>query len=134
MAKHLPTKQRDLNRPQTASRRKIVDVFYVQPILNQQISPQLWKEYQADLTRYHQWVRQGKQSDVQRDLTYRFAAGMLLLEPGKKTDQIPTLYPIKLEVDNESSPDCTVLRIDALDTTGFLFRVYKCAGIERNLY
>ncbi len=102
-------------------RKKIVDVFTVQPFEEQTITKELWAGFQADLTRFHHLVIQNRFPELQREITKRFAAGMQKLEQNKDQQIIPTLYPIQLDVDNDSSPDFTVLRINALDTTGFLF-------------
>lgn len=108
--------------------RKIVDVFYVQPLPGVQITDTDWDQYLADFSRYHQMIRQNKRADMVRELTRRFAARMKTSQP-EHTVQIPALYPIELQIDNETSPTETVLRIHGTDTTGFLFELTNALAL-----
>ena len=108
--------------------RKIVDVFYVQSLPGVTITSADWEQYLVDFSRYHQMIRQNKRAEMVGELTRRFAARMLGAQP-EHPSHIPALYPIELQIDNDTSPDQTVLRIHGTDTTGFLFELTNALAL-----
>ncbi len=117
------------------SRRKIVDVFTVKPVelgLAGKITPETWQQYDSDLTALFDRLHRGEQREVQGELAKR----VVLALPHHPSEP-KTLYPVDLKIDNEISERHTVLRIDALDTFGFLYELTNAlalAGINvRNM-
>jgi glutamate-ammonia-ligase adenylyltransferase len=106
------------------TRRKIVDVFTVRPVLGQ-IEPDCWTRYTADLVDLVRQLHAGKQREAQGKLAKR--VGLALRDvPGTTT----TLYPVDIEIDNEASNRHTVLRIEAPDTVGFLYEFTNALALN----
>lgn len=103
------------------SRRKIVDVFQVEAIEGVTIDPESWTRYAADLTAYHNLVRANRRREMLGDLTRRVAVALHEREHTNGQQAVPALYPIEIEIDNQTSKLYTVLRIEAPDTVGFLY-------------
>jgi glutamate-ammonia-ligase adenylyltransferase len=102
------------------SRRKIVDVFTVMPMEGRKLKEDVWARYAEDLADFLRMVRAGARREAQGALAIRVAtslqkAGLLNASLAK------TLYPIEIQIDNESSDQYTVMRINSLDTFGFLY-------------
>ncbi|MBI3941801.1 MAG: glutamine synthetase adenylyltransferase [Chloroflexi bacterium] len=129
----------------TDTRRKIVDVFTVLPV-HQRVQPQIWTDYADDLGRLLRGLRDGDQQEVQGELARRAAAAAAAspfaygsTPPGAGSPpRLPgataaTLYPIEIEIDNAASDIYTVLRIDAPDTTGFLYEFTNALALN-NIY
>ncbi len=92
--------------------RKIVDVFVVQPSL-----PEVdWVAYTDDLITFTKQLRQGRQLEVQGAIAKRVAATLSNQPKG-----LDKLYPIDIEIDNDSAKRHTIVQIDAPDTIGFLY-------------
>lgn len=96
-------------------RQKIVDVFTVRSVLDR-ATEDLWLRYAEDLANLLYQLQHGQQRDVQGELAHRAA-----LTLHEMAEQPHTLYPVEVEIDNESSDHYTVLRIDTPDTFGFLY-------------
>lgn len=109
--------------------RKIVDVFYLSPLPGVKVTPDLWNRYRTDFSGYHRLIRENKRDEVIGELTRRFADRMEHTQTGSGT-AVPTLFPIELEIDNDTSPLDTVLRIRGTDTTGFLFELTNALAIS----
>jgi len=102
-----------------ASRRKIVDVFTVRPVdanLSTESIEKMWVHYIDDLVTFFQRLHRGEQREAQGELAKQVAVA-LTHSPSTPAK----LYPVDIEIDNESSKRHTVLRIDAPDTVGFLY-------------
>ena len=98
------------------NRRKIVDVFIVRSVNNKLITPELWSGYAEDLRKLLMKMEAGQRRNARGDLAKRVGEvfqGM--------TSQDTTLYPIDLEIDNDSSDIYTVINIGTPDTVGFLY-------------
>lgn len=128
----------------TDARRKIVDVFTVLRV-HEQVQPQIWTDYADDLSRLLRGLQDGNQQEVQGELARRAAAATAAaatfshgsIQPGTPP-RLPgaaagTLYPIEIEIDNTASDIYTVLRIDAPDTTGFLYEFTNALALN-NIY
>ncbi len=121
-----PKRRKSRKRTRTISkgipkpRRKIVDVFTVRPVKTN-ISPttvaETWSRYTDDLTMLLQHLQQGDQHAVQGKLAKRVAITLDQTPTGVST----TLYPVDIEIDNEASDRHTILRIESVDTVGFLY-------------
>ncbi|MBI4927517.1 MAG: glutamine synthetase adenylyltransferase, partial [Anaerolineae bacterium] len=111
------------------ARRKIVDVFDVQPQPGQAVTEELWARYAADLENYQHMARAGRRRELQGDLTRRVANA---LQGGEHSapSSVPALYPIEITIDNDASDQHTVLRIEAQDTFGFLYELTNALAIS----
>jgi glutamate-ammonia-ligase adenylyltransferase len=102
------------------SRRKIVDVFTVMPMEGQKPRADIWGRYAEDLAVFLRMVRAGARREAQGGLAVRVATG--LQKSGTLSASLAkTLYPIEIQIDNEASDQYTVMRINSLDTFGFLY-------------
>jgi [glutamine synthetase] adenylyltransferase / [glutamine synthetase]-adenylyl-L-tyrosine phosphorylase len=113
------------------SRRKIVDVFTVQPVEPGPLDAGKWVRYAADLENYLRMLRTNRRSEAQGDLTKRIATGLQNSELIHSEQFIPALYPIGIKLDNEVSERHTMLRIDSPDTFGFLYEFTNALAINR---
>ncbi len=102
-------------KPATNSQRKIVDVFTVRP-LHQDVIEETWISYTDDLTALTERLHQAQQHEAQGELAKRVAVA--LRDMSADTSK---LYPVDIELDNESSDQYTILNIAALDTFAFLY-------------
>lgn len=113
--------------PHRKSKSKIVDVFIVSP-LNASITPDTWTRYAADLAGLLAYLDAGKKNEAQGKLVKQLASLY------QKINQAPQqLYPVDIEIDNDTSEHTTILRIEALDTIGFLYEFTNAlalAGIQ----
>ncbi|MFN8456072.1 MAG: glutamine synthetase adenylyltransferase [Anaerolineae bacterium] len=107
------------------SRRKIVDVFTVRAV-TAQLTPDLWQRYAADLQSLMGRLAAGAQREAQGELAKRVASAVSAV-----TERPKTLYPIDIDLDNEASPQYTLLRIDAPDTVGFLYELTNALALNR---
>ncbi|MCD6290336.1 MAG: glutamine synthetase adenylyltransferase [Anaerolineae bacterium] len=105
-------------------RRKIVDVFTVAAVRGD-VSADTWSRYEEDLEALVRRLSKGEQREAQGELAKR-VADALRDTRGTTT----TLYPVEIEIDNTSSERYTVLRIDALDTIGFLYEFSNALALS----
>lgn len=116
---------------QKDSRRKIVDVFIVQPVNDDALEESLWARYTADLAGYLNRLRAGERREVQGDLLKRVANVLHEGTHFPAGDFVPTLYPIEIQIDNDLSDRHTVLQIEAPDTFGFLYELSNALALNR---
>ena len=107
------------------ARQKIVDVFTVRPEYGE-ITAETWARYAADLEGLLRLMHEGQRTEARGWLAKRVATALHGL-----ADAAPTLYPIEIEVDNESSERYTVLHITAADTIGFLYELTNALAMSR---
>ncbi len=100
--------------------RKIVDVFSVHRSASQ---PGDWEDYGRDLARLLSGLASGERRAVRSDLA-RLVAGAV-----REANVAPSLAPIVVELDNDSSPRYTVLYISAPDTLGFLYEFTNALAV-----
>ncbi len=108
--------------------QKIVDVFTVRWVAgnNSAAFPAgLWQNYAADLRSLVKQLAAGEQRAAQGELANRVA-----LTLREVADQPKTLYPIDIDIDNQTSMRYTVLRIDAPDTIGFLYEFTNALALN----
>jgi glutamate-ammonia-ligase adenylyltransferase len=112
------------------TRRKIVDVFTVRPVDLQGTPATLWDDYRADLTAFLQKVRAGQRAEARGELARRVAMSLTVSGRIPDNTDLRILYPIEIQVDNESSDAYTVLRIDTRDTFGFLYEFTNAVALS----
>ena len=109
---------------ETDTRRKIVDVFTVDHVQSQ-VETDDWTRYTNDLTSLVRRLQAGEQREAQGALAKRVA---LSLREAQATST--PLYPVDIEFDNTASDRHTVLRIDAVDTIGFLYEFTNALALN----
>ncbi len=112
-------------------RRKIVDVFEVRSVRDSQPALETWMQYTADLEELLQMVRAGQRSEARGMLAKRVGKTLFEAQHNTHSNAAPVLYPIQIDIDNDSSPQYTVLRITTQDTTGFLYEITNALAINR---
>ncbi|MGC9521399.1 MAG: glutamine synthetase adenylyltransferase [Anaerolineae bacterium] len=98
-------------------RRKIVDAFTVQAV-REPATAETWQAYAEDLSERLQLMQAGRGREARGELAKRVAS----IIPSVRTMEA-TLYPVDIQIDNESASDYTVLHITAPDTIGFLYEL-----------
>lgn len=104
---------------------KIVDVLTVRPVSGQ-VTSETWNAYGYDLAALMAMLDEGDLHAAQGALVRRVAGKVRPAEP-----QQVKLSPVHLEIDNESSEGQTVLSIDAVDSTGFLYELTNALALNR---
>lgn len=110
--------------PEQDRRQKIVDVFTVSPVKGE-ITAEAWQRYKEELAELLGKLRAGEQREAQGHLAKRVA--VVLRETSGATAR---LYPVDIEIDNDSDERHTVLRIDAPDTIGFLYEFTNALALN----
>lgn len=106
-------------------RQKIVDVFTVKSH-TRKVTHELWNQYAADLSGLLARMQSGQRQEVRIDLAKRAAASLT-----GRTGGATPLYPINIDIDNDTSEEYTVLRIEALDTIGFLYELTNALAFNQ---
>ncbi|MBI5759932.1 MAG: hypothetical protein HZA46_15550 [Planctomycetales bacterium] len=79
----------------------------------------VWDAYASELSDLLRRLHAGEPARrVQADLARKIARAL-----SRRPGAIPPLYPIDLQLDNESSDRFTLVRVRALDTAGFLYEL-----------
>jgi glutamate-ammonia-ligase adenylyltransferase len=119
--------------PQADRRRKIVDVFTVEPVPptnaghpGTHLNEDTWARYRIDLAELLSLMRDGERRLARGELAKRVAA-VVRTSAGTAS----ALYPVDIEIDNDRSERYTVLHIAALDTPGFLYELTNALAIYR---
>ncbi|MBN1639854.1 MAG: glutamine synthetase adenylyltransferase [Anaerolineae bacterium] len=115
----------DQARPSADRRRKIVDVFTVRPEAGP-VSQGTWVRYNAELGELLELMQAGQQTEAHGKLVRGVAAALRDIAAPSAT-----LYPVEIEVDNDTSEAYTLLRIDAPDTIGFLYEFTNALALSR---
>lgn len=114
-----------------AGRRKIVDVFTVDSTQAEAragrgvLGKELWLSYAGNLAALLRLLQGRQQREAQGALVKRVADAMRGAAPAS-----PTLQPVAITIDNESSERYTILRIDAPDTAGFLYEFTNALALN----
>jgi glutamate-ammonia-ligase adenylyltransferase len=108
------------------SRRKIVDVFIVRSVRTETPNPEMWIAYTEELQSLLKKMQAG---------LYREASGEIAKRVGEvfhgKKGKSTLLYPVDIDIDNDSSSIYTVLNIGTTDTIGFLYEFSNALAINR---
>lgn len=116
-AEHVETRASEKGSNRSRQARKFVNVFIVTPP-EENPRPEFWLEYRNDLAKLLRLVEADKTKEAAGQLVKRVASAVSRLPAG------PTvLYPVEIEIDNESSDKATVLHLRADDTIGFLYEL-----------
>ncbi len=118
------SKRRPKQNPTENGKRKIVDVFRVQPV-GRKVSAETWLQYSEELTKFLTDLSKKKQNEVQGEIARRVA---LKVHEAKKATE--TLLPVEIAIDNTLSRQYTVLRIDGADTMGFLYELTNALSLN----
>ncbi len=107
------------------TRRKIVDVFTVRSVRTEPPTPEMWVHYSNDLHALMVKMQSGHRREAQGELAKRVGAAF----QGTPAE-VPPLYPIDIEIDNDSSSLYTILRIATHDTVGFLYEFSNALALS----
>lgn len=107
-------------------RRKIVDVFTVYATRPDD-DPGLWLRYEGDLAVLLRLLQERRQTEAQGELAKRVGVAVAR---GDISGTTPTLQPIDIEIDNDTSDRYTILRIEAPDTIGFLYEFTNALALS----
>ena len=107
------------------TRRKIVDVFTVYPARNA-LTTETWHHYSQELAQLLTLMHADQRREARGTLAKRWANTLRGLTP-----TVPALYPIHIEIDNDTSDEYTMLQISALDTPGFLYEFTTALAYHR---
>jgi len=110
---------------QRGGRSKIVDTFTVQPV-HREVTLETWQRYTDDLADLLQMMQAGQRREARGELAKRVAVSLPVSE-----DAATALYPVDIEIDNETSNRYTVLHIDTVDTVGFLYELTNALAYGR---
>jgi glutamate-ammonia-ligase adenylyltransferase len=102
--------------PSAPERRKIVDVFTVQSVRPETPEGDFWGNYANDLHELLRMMHTGQRREARSKLATRVGE----VFAGMESSETP-LYPIEITIDNDLSERYTVLRIETIDTVGFLY-------------
>lgn len=97
-------------------RLKIVDVFTVRSVRGEPPTLEMWNHYADDLLAFLTKMQAGQRREARGELARR--VGEVFQEFSGRTTP---LYPIDIEIDNDSSKLYTILKIGTIDTVGFLY-------------
>ena len=111
--------------PIQAGRSKIVDVFVVRSVHNDSLKPEIWIQYSEDLKALLLKIQTGQRREARGELAKK--VGVLFQE---MKSNITPLYPIDIEIDNESSEKYTVMKIGTTDTVGFLYELSNALSMN----
>jgi [glutamine synthetase] adenylyltransferase / [glutamine synthetase]-adenylyl-L-tyrosine phosphorylase len=111
-------------RPQPARRRKFVDVFTIRPA-GRDDPPPNWKRYEHDLVELLRKLAEGRQAEVHGDLAKRVAS---VLRTSSSRER--SLLPVEIAIDNDTSPEHTILDITATDSVGFLYELANALNLS----
>lgn len=122
-------------RPKLAATRplpspnRIVDVFTVRGERGKEVTVETWQEFATDLETLVASMTADHSQKATRELAKRIA--LALGPPAAAPSQHGArLLPIDITIDNEASPQHTVLRIDAQDTVGFLYEFTNSLAMD----
>ena len=107
------------------SRRKIVDVFTVRSVRAESPNPDMWAQYSIELQALLKKMQAGQRREAQGELAKRVGAAFQ-----GQAGEVPPLYPIDIEIDNDSSKLYTILKIATPDTVGFLYEFSNALALS----
>lgn len=107
----------------------IIDVFTVEYTAARGFDSAAQTAFVTQLTALLQLLRQGKLQQARETLNYR------LIDTIRTSPQAfsARLFPVEIRLDNDTSPDWTLVHITAADTPGFLYSLSNALAM-RNIY
>jgi glutamate-ammonia-ligase adenylyltransferase len=114
-----------------ADQRKIVDVFSVRPARAQRIEMDVWSQLAGEMENLLKMVRAGQRREARSELTRRVGSSLYEASQSAHGEVVNTLYPISIDIDNETSDQYTLLKIDTPDTVGFLYEFTNALAMEQ---
>ncbi|MCA9005353.1 MAG: glutamine synthetase adenylyltransferase [Planctomycetaceae bacterium] len=106
------------------SARKFVIVLEVKAS-DAAVQPSFWISYKNDLTELLHKVESGKIQEAVGELAKRVAAALHDLPQASQM-----LYPVEIELDNDTDTRYTILRIQSEDTIGFLYELTNALSMS----
>lgn len=106
------------------STRKFVIVLDVKAS-DEAVQSSVWTSYKNDLTELLHKVETGKTQEAVGGLAKRVAAALHDLPQASQM-----LYPVEIELDNDTDPRYTILRIQSEDTIGFLYELTNALSMS----
>jgi glutamate-ammonia-ligase adenylyltransferase len=122
----LRTKKKDSVAQIQNAHRKIVDVFTVRSVRTEPPTQGMWARYTDDLRALLEKMQAGQRREARGELAKRVGKTFL----GMAGD-IGPLYPIDIEIDNNSSELYTILKIGTPDTIGFLYEFSNALALNQ---
>jgi [glutamine synthetase] adenylyltransferase / [glutamine synthetase]-adenylyl-L-tyrosine phosphorylase len=118
-----PKSETTIHRP-APERRKIADAFTVYPVRGA-ANEATWVAYARELADYVTLTARYQGAEARGDLAKRVAAAL-----GQMTSRSQALHPIDIEIDNDTSPNYTVLWLSTEDTPGFLYEFTNALALS----
>lgn len=109
---------------ETKSAREFIDTFRLHSVAKSD-SKINWKEFESDLRNLFHDLRSDRRLEIHGQLAIR--ASQALQQFSRST---PILYPVEIEIDNDSSAYATVLHLKARDTVGFLYELTNALALQ----
>ncbi|QEG18608.1 [protein-PII] uridylyltransferase family protein [Gimesia maris] len=106
------------------SKRKFVIVLDVKAS-DAAVQPSFWISYKKDLTELLNKVETGKIQEAVGELAKRVAGALHDLPQASQM-----LYPVEIELDNDTDARYTILRIQSEDTIGFLYELTNALSMS----
>jgi [glutamine synthetase] adenylyltransferase / [glutamine synthetase]-adenylyl-L-tyrosine phosphorylase len=120
-----PARVNSSSNPVLNGRRKIVDVFTVRSVHPETLTPEMWTHYSNELQVLLGKMQAGMRREAQGELAKRVGEAFQGM-----TGEVSLLYPIDIEIDNDSSSLYTILRIGTPDTVGFLYEFSNALALS----
>lgn len=115
--------------PARDTRRKIVDAFTVRRVHGSS-APSIWSDYTRELEGLLQMLRAGQHREARGELAERVGNSLYEAHQASLQGAAQPLYPVEIEIDNESDEQYTVLRIDTPDIPGFLYEFTNALAVN----
>lgn len=115
--------------PARDTRRKIVDSFTVRRVHGNS-APSFWSEYARELEALLRMLRAGRHREARGELAERVGNSLYEAHQASLNEAAQPLYPVEIEIDNESDAQYTVLRIDTPDIAGFLYEFTNALAVN----
>ena len=119
------------NEPRMDAQRKIVDVFTVRPVRGGHPTPLFWMQYADELNGLLRMLRLGQGREARGAVARRVGASLIEAGHSAQSDSASAFAPLEIEIDNETSDETTVLRIDTPDIVGFLYEFTNALALNQ---
>jgi len=121
----LRTKIKDSAAKIQNTHRKIVDVFTVRSVRTEPPTPEMWTRYTDELHALLVKMLAGQRRDAQGELAKRVGEAFQ-----GNAGEVSPLYPIDIDIDNDTSKLYTILKIGTPDTVGFLYEFSNALALN----